>query len=188
VYVTGGALGAHRINREVGEALPRLLEVCQIIHQCGDNAKTADRAWLAERARGLPETLRRRYALTAYVGAELRDVYAAAALVIGRSGAGTVNECCQLAVPALYIPLPGTSGDEQTANARLVEAAGGAVVFPQVSLTPGGLVEAVVRLLGDHTALAVMGERARSLAVPDAADRIARVLFEVAGAGSSTGP
>jgi UDP-N-acetylglucosamine--N-acetylmuramyl-(pentapeptide) pyrophosphoryl-undecaprenol N-acetylglucosamine transferase len=188
VYVTGGALGAHRINREVGEALPHLLEVCQVIHQCGDNAKTADRAWLAERARALPETLRRRYALTAYVGAELRDVYAAAALVIGRSGAGTVNECCQLGVPALYIPLPGTSGDEQTANARLVEAAGGAVVFPQVSLTPGGLVEAVTRLLKDHAALTEMGERARSLAVPDAADRIARVLFEVAAAGASTGP
>jgi len=113
----------------------------------------------------------------------MRDVYAAAALVIGRSGAGTVNECCQLGLPALYVPLPGTSGDEQTANARLVEAAGGAVVFPQVSLTPGGLVEAVTRLLRDRTALAAMGERARSLAVPDAADRIARVLFEVAGAG-----
>jgi hypothetical protein len=32
-----------------------------------------------------------------------------------------------------------------------------------------------------------MGERARSLAVPDAADRIARLLFEVAGAGRSAG-
>jgi UDP-N-acetylglucosamine--N-acetylmuramyl-(pentapeptide) pyrophosphoryl-undecaprenol N-acetylglucosamine transferase len=184
VYVTGGALGAHRINRDVGEALPRLLEVCQIIHQCGDNAKTGDRAWLAERARALPEAQRRRYALTPYVGAELRDVYAAAALVIGRSGAGTVNECCQLGLAALYVPLPGTSGDEQTANARLVEAVGGAVVFPQVSLTPAGLVEAVTRLLGDRTALAAMGERARTLAVPDAADRIARMLFEVAGMGA----
>jgi UDP-N-acetylglucosamine--N-acetylmuramyl-(pentapeptide) pyrophosphoryl-undecaprenol N-acetylglucosamine transferase len=181
VYVTGGALGAHRINREVGAALPRLLHVCQVVHQCGDNAKMGDRAWLTERARALPEALRARYALTPYVGAELRDVYAAAALVIGRSGAGTVNECCQLGLAALYIPLPGTAGDEQTANARLVEAAGGAVVFPQVSLTPEGLVEAVTRLLADRGGLATMGERARSLAVPDAADRIARLLFEVAG-------
>src|SRR5216683_2861233 len=188
VYVTGGALGAHRINRDVGTALPHLLEVCQVIHQCGDNARTGDRAWLTERAQALPAPLRRRYALTAYVGPELRDVYAAAALVVGRSGAGTVNECCQLGLAALYVPLPGTSGDEQTANARLVEAAGGAVVFPQVSLTSEGLVEAVTRLLADRTALAAMGERARSLAVPDAADRIVRVLFEVAGAGRSAGP
>ena len=185
VYVTGGALGAHRINRDVGQALPRLLDLCQVIHQCGDNPRTGDRAWLAERAQALPPALRARYALIPYVGDELRDVYAAAALVVGRSGAGTVNECCQLGLPALYVPLPGTSGDEQTANARLVEAAGGAVVFPQVSLTPDGLVEAVARLLADRAALARMGERARSLAVPDAADRIVRVLFEVAGAGRS---
>jgi UDP-N-acetylglucosamine:LPS N-acetylglucosamine transferase len=57
------------------------------------------------------------------------------------------------------------------------------VAFPQVSLTPDGLVEAVARLLADRGALSAMGQRARSLAVPDAADRIARVLFEVAGAG-----
>src|ERR1700737_1350424 len=84
VYVTGGALGSHRLNRDVGEALPRLLERCQVIHQCGDNKTTGDLAWLGERARALPEGLRRRYALQAYVGAELRDVYAATALVIGR--------------------------------------------------------------------------------------------------------
>ena len=182
VYVTGGALGSHRLNRDVGAALPKLLEHCQVIHQSGDNRTTGDLPWLGERARALPERLRRRYALQPYVGAELRDVYAAAALVIGRSGAGTVNECCQLGRPALYVPLPGTSGDEQTANARLVEAAGGAVVFPQVSLTSDGLVEAVERLLGDPGGLAAMGERARSLAVPDAADRIVRLLFEVVGA------
>ena len=182
VYVTGGALGSHRLNRHVGDALPRLLEHCQLIHQSGDNKTTGDLGWLGERARALPERLRRRYALQPYVGPELRDVYAAAALVIGRSGAGTVNECCQLGLPALYVPLPGTSGDEQTANARLVEAAGGAVVFPQVSLTADGLVEAVERLLGDPAALGAMGERARSLAVPDAADRIVRLLFEVVGA------
>ena len=42
VYVTGGAQGSHRINRVVGEALPRLLAVCQIVHQSGDNAETGD--------------------------------------------------------------------------------------------------------------------------------------------------
>src|SRR5678815_306142 len=111
-----------------------------------------------------------------------RDVYAAAALVIGRSGAGTVNECCQLGLPALYIPLPGTSGDEQTANARLVEAAGGAVLLPQISLSPERLLQAITRLLADRAELARMGERARALAVPDAADRIARLVLEAAGA------
>lgn len=180
VYVTGGAQGSHRINRTVGEILEELLSSCQIVHQCGDHPETGDRVWLAERHRELPAALRARYVVVPYVDEELRDIYTAADLVVGRSGAGTVNECCHLGRPAIYIPLPGTSGDEQTVNARLVEAAGGAVLFPQVSLTPHGLLEAVRRLLSDRPALGRMGERARSLAVPDAADRIARLICEAA--------
>ena len=123
---------------------------------------------------------RQRYALRGYVGDELRDVYAAAGLVVGRSGAGTVNECLHLGKPAIYIPLPGASGDEQTANARLVEAAGGGVLLPQMSLTAAVLLDAVKRLVADRVALRAMGERARGLAVPDAAERIARLICEVA--------
>jgi UDP-N-acetylglucosamine--N-acetylmuramyl-(pentapeptide) pyrophosphoryl-undecaprenol N-acetylglucosamine transferase len=67
-----------------------------------------------------------------YVGAELRDVYAAAALLVGRSGAGTVTECCNLCVPAVFIPLPGASGDEQAANAGLGWRRAGAVVLQGV--------------------------------------------------------
>jgi UDP-N-acetylglucosamine--N-acetylmuramyl-(pentapeptide) pyrophosphoryl-undecaprenol N-acetylglucosamine transferase len=182
VYVTGGAQGSHRLNRTVGEILEPLLDVCQVIHQCGDNAETADHAWLAGRAESLPAERRRRYALLGYVGAELRDVYAAAELIVGRSGAGTVNECLHLGKPAIYIPLPGASGDEQTANARLVEAAGGGVLLPQASLSPAALLDTVRRLVADRAALRAMGERARSLAVPDAAERLARLIFEVAQA------
>ena len=180
VYVTGGAQGSHRINRAVGEALPQLLLFCQILHQCGDNRETGDHLWLQDKALALPPALKPRFAVRPWVGEELRDVYAAAALCIGRSGAGTVNECCQLGVPALFVPLPGTSGDEQTANARLVAEAGGAVVLPQSELEPETLTAAVRRLLNDREALAAMGARARSLALPDAAERLARLILEVA--------
>ena len=180
VYVTGGAQGSHRINRVVGDALPRLLAICQIVHQCGDSAETGDLPWLQERAGALPAGARPRYAVRSYVGVELRDVYAAAALVVGRSGAGTVTECCSLGVPAVFVPLPGASGDEQTANARLVEAAGGAVVVPQGDLTAESLVDTLTRLLADRAGLQAMGARARALAVPDAAQRLARIIREVA--------
>ena len=180
IYVTGGAQGSQRINRTVGGVLKPLLETCQVIHQCGGNPKTGDQRWLEEQAKSLPGGLRPRYRLIPYVGAELRDVYAVASLVVGRAGAGTVNECCHLGLPALYIPLPGTRGDEQTTNARLVQAIGGAVLFPQVALTPKGLLESVRGLLADPPRLKAMGERARSLAVPDAAERIVRLIVEVA--------
>jgi UDP-N-acetylglucosamine--N-acetylmuramyl-(pentapeptide) pyrophosphoryl-undecaprenol N-acetylglucosamine transferase len=178
VYVTGGALGAHRINRVVGDALPQLTEHAQIIHQCGDNPTTGDRRWLEERRAALPPALARRYTVVPYVGAELAGIYAAAALVVARAGAGTVNECCQLGIPALYIPLPGTRGDEQTENARMVERLGGAVVLPQSMLTTARLAEDIRGLLADPARLKQMGEHARTLAVPDAAERIVAVLSE----------
>ena len=180
VYVTGGAQGAHRINRTLGEVLSRLLEHAQVIHQCGDHPTTGDRVWLEMRRAFLPPELARRYTLIPYVGPELAAVYAAASLVIGRAGAGTVNECCQLGLPALYVPLPGASGDEQTANARVVERAGGCEILPQAALTADALGERVLRLLSDPTGLKEMGERARTVAIPDAAERILALLGESA--------
>ncbi len=180
IYVTGGAQGAQRINRAVGEALVPLLQHTQVIHQCGDHPTTGDRAWLDARRAALPPALAWRYTVLPYVGAELAAIYATASLLVGRAGAGTVNECCQLGIPALYVPLPGTRGDEQTANARLVERAGGCVILPQASLTAESLRERVDTLLADPTRLKEMGERARALAVPDAAERIVALLLETA--------
>ncbi len=180
VYVTGGAQGAHVINRAIGEILSPLLAQAQLIHQCGDNAATGDRAWLTERRGSLPTHLAARYTPIPWVGDELAGIYAAAALIVSRAGAGTVNECCQLGLPALYIPLPGTRGDEQTANARLVGRAGGCAILPQSTLTPALLLERIQSLLADPGRLKEMGERARTLAVPDAAERLVTILLETA--------
>ena len=76
-------------------------------------------------------------------------------------------------------PLPGTIGDEQTLNARLVERAGGAVVLPQAELTPERLLADLRALLGEPRRLKDMGARAVALAVPDAAARLVSLLIEV---------
>lgn len=178
IYVTGGAQGAQRINRAIGEILPALLEQAQVLHQCGDHPSTGDRQWLEQRRAALSPTLARRYSVVPYLGPELAGVYATAALVVGRAGAGTVNECCQLGVPALYIPLPGASGDEQAANARHVVRVGGCAVLSQAELTPARLLERIGALLADASALKQMGERARTVAVPDAAERIVALLLQ----------
>jgi UDP-N-acetylglucosamine--N-acetylmuramyl-(pentapeptide) pyrophosphoryl-undecaprenol N-acetylglucosamine transferase len=177
VYVTGGAQGSHRINRIVGEILEPLLALAQLIHQCGDHPATGDLAWLENQASQLDPARRARYLLRPYIGEELREVYAAAWLVVGRAGAGTVNECCHLGLPGLFIPLAGASGDEQTANARALVVAGGAILLPETSLTAEGLLETIRSLLGDPQRLKAMGERARSLAIPDSAERIADLIL-----------
>ena len=178
VYVTGGAQGAHAINRAVGEIIGDLLGHAQVVHQSGDNPATGDFVWLQTRRAALPPALARRYTVLPWVGAELGEIYATAALVVTRAGAGTVNECCQLGLPALYIPLPGARGDEQTANARLVGRAGGCAILPQATLTPGLLLERIRGLLAEPARLKEMGERARTLAIPDAAERLVALLME----------
>ena len=177
-YVTGGALGAHRVNRIVGAALGPLLEVTQLVHQSGDNV-FGDLAWLQGEAARLPPLLAARYRAVALVGEELGDLYAAASLVVGRAGAGTVTELAALGLPAILIPLPGTRGDEQTANARVLADAGAAVLLPEADLTPGRLVLEVSSLLADPGRLRTMAGHARALATPDAAERLVDLVLAV---------
>jgi UDP-N-acetylglucosamine--N-acetylmuramyl-(pentapeptide) pyrophosphoryl-undecaprenol N-acetylglucosamine transferase len=178
--VTGGALGSHRLNRVVGQALPELLERTQIVHQCGDNEHD-DAGWLRDRAAALTEGLRARYRVVPFLTEELPDLYAATVLVVSRAGAGTVGELCALGLPAILVPLPGARGDEQTANARVLADAEGAVLLPESALTPERLSALVGELLGSRARLAQMGAQARSLAMPDAAGRLVDLLLLLAG-------
>jgi UDP-N-acetylglucosamine--N-acetylmuramyl-(pentapeptide) pyrophosphoryl-undecaprenol N-acetylglucosamine transferase len=184
VYVTGGAQGARRVNHAVDAALASLLPRTQVVHQCG----AQDLAVCLARAEALPPALRSRYRVLALVDAGLGDLYAAASLVISRAGAGTVTELAALGRPSILIPLPGTRGDEQTANARVLADAGGAILLPEPDLSPARLATEVLGLLDDPARLRAMGERARTLATPDAADRLVDLILELAGRPSASGP
>jgi UDP-N-acetylglucosamine--N-acetylmuramyl-(pentapeptide) pyrophosphoryl-undecaprenol N-acetylglucosamine transferase len=183
LYVTGGAQGSHAINMAVCDALPRLLECCQVLHQCGEGPDgSGDDLRALQKAREvLPAEQQARYRVQAFVGDELGDVYALAALVLGRAGAGTVNELANLGKPSVLVPLPGAAGGEQEANARALEKEGGAVVLLQDRLTPDSLVETVCPLITDPARLAAMGAGAGRLATHGAADRIVEELLRLAG-------
>jgi UDP-N-acetylglucosamine--N-acetylmuramyl-(pentapeptide) pyrophosphoryl-undecaprenol N-acetylglucosamine transferase len=185
VYVTGGAQGSHAINMAVKDALPRLLEACQVLHQCGEGPEGSGsdlRELQAAREALTPEQAAR-YRVQAYVGEEIADVYALASLVVGRAGAGTVNELANLGKPSVLVPLPGAAGGEQEANARTLEREGGAVVLLQSDLTPDSLVSTILGLISDPNRLAAMSEGARKLATPGAADAIVDELVRLAGVG-----
>ncbi|HET9015980.1 MAG TPA: undecaprenyldiphospho-muramoylpentapeptide beta-N-acetylglucosaminyltransferase [Thermomicrobiaceae bacterium] len=177
IYVTGGVLGAHAINESVRIALPRLVSIAQVLHQCGPPAGNGDEPRLLAAREQLPPDLRSRYVVRERIGDELADVLAAAILAIGRAGAGTVAELATLGMPSILIPLPGTGGDEQTRNARVLVEAGAAVLLPQGELTPDRLVNEVTGLLGDRARLREMSERARERGHADAAARLAREVL-----------
>ena len=180
VYVTGGARGASPLNRRVAALLPGLLERCQIVHQTGPASANRDAEELERAREAWPEPLRARYRVVAFVGDELADLYAAAALVVGRAGAGTVAELAFLGKPAVLVPLPGAGGDEQTRNGRLLADAGGAVVLPQEEATPERLGAVLLDLLADPARLREMGRGARSIGRADAAARLADELLALA--------
>jgi UDP-N-acetylglucosamine--N-acetylmuramyl-(pentapeptide) pyrophosphoryl-undecaprenol N-acetylglucosamine transferase len=181
VYATGGARGAHAVNAAIAALLPGLLEQYQLVHQCGPQEANGDFARLTALAAGWPEALRARYAVREFIGAELSHIYALAGLVVGRSGAGTVAELAALGKPSVLIPLPGTGGDEQTKNARLLAGVGGAVLLPEHELTPELLKQTLDRLLSNPEELARMGAAARTQARPDAAEALAAELLRLAG-------
>ena len=180
LYVTGGARGATPLNRLVGGLLPELLNDCQVIHQAGPVTANTDVAALENRARSWPDALRRRYHVTDFIRDELPDVYAAADLVLGRAGAGTVAELAYLGMPAILVPLAGTGGDEQTRNARMLADTGAAVLLPESETRPGDLRDALTPLLASASRRQEMAAKARTVGRHDAAAQLAQALMSLA--------
>ena len=95
---------------------------------------------------------------------DMAAAYAAADLVICRSGAMTVSEIAAVGVAALFVPFPYAVDDHQTSNAAFLADAGAAVLVQQRDLSAELLAD---WLRGQSRAsLADMAERSRSLAKP----------------------
>lgn len=106
--------------------------------------------------------------------------YAGADLALTRAGATVTAELAAVGLPAILVPWPDATNDHQTANARVLAAAGGAVLIPESELTPARLTAEVERLRVDLTARASMAAGARSIARLDAAARIAAIVDRLA--------
>jgi UDP-N-acetylglucosamine--N-acetylmuramyl-(pentapeptide) pyrophosphoryl-undecaprenol N-acetylglucosamine transferase len=106
---------------------------------------------------------------------------AAAHLVISRSGASTVAELAVLGRPAILVPLPHALDQDQLANAKVLEQAGGAILLRQDAFTPERLAREIDALAADPARLAAMAAGARSAGTPDAAERLADLVMQVAG-------
>ena len=110
----------------------------------------------------------------------MTDIFAASHLVLGRSGAGLVTELAALGKPSILIPLPGSGGNEQQQNAAVLGNLGAALVLEQNDATPERLLQEVDRLMQSPAALEAMGQKARQAASPDAAERLADLILELA--------
>jgi UDP-N-acetylglucosamine--N-acetylmuramyl-(pentapeptide) pyrophosphoryl-undecaprenol N-acetylglucosamine transferase len=143
IYITGGKQGAHFINEAVFKILPSLLLKFNIIHQCGSTTLFND----IEKAREIKEKLKGKtenYKVGEYFFIEeIGDIFKSADFVVSRAGAHTVYELLALEKPAILIPIPWASNDEQTKNARILVRNGLGKILSQEELLNGKLLETI---------------------------------------------
>ena len=166
VLVFGGSLGARTINEAAVGAFGAA--AFRVLHATGERDHDA----LRERVAGA------HYDLRPYID-DFADALAACDLCVARAG-GSIFEIAAAGKPAILVPYPHATADHQTANARWMADAGGAVVVPDRELTPARLGQEAGALLGDASRLATMAAASARLARPDAARQIADEVLAAA--------
>jgi len=112
--------------------------------------------------------------------ADLPARIASSHIVVARSGASTVAELAAIGRPAILVPLPHALDQDQSANAGVLERAGGAMRLRQDDFTPDRLAAEISALASAPQKLVAMAAAARSQGAIDAAERLADLVLRVA--------
>ena len=164
IVVVGGSQGAVAVNQLVRQCAPAWFEAgAWIVHLTGDN--DPDALSLSH-----PQYL----AMPFYN--QMAGLLQRADLAISRSGAGTLTELAITRTPAILIPYPYAADDHQFYNGDIFAKTGAAMMFRQEELTPELLDKQVLGLLADRDRLSQMSDKMAQMAVPDSADRLARLV------------
>ncbi len=177
ILVLGGSQGAELINNTILDALPRLVNNYQIIHQTGvRNFKmVTDRAFvvLADNKYKL------RYLSLPFLGSlPLKMAAGAATIVISRAGS-MLFEISSWGVPSILVPITNTNEDHQKKNAFNYARAGACSVIEEMNMTANILSSEIERIVGDKANYASMAHNAKAFNKPDAALKIAHALLDI---------
>lgn len=181
LLVFGGSAGARRINLRVVEALERLKELgpkIRIIHQTGE----ADFASIKAAYSSLPLKVE----ILPFIQ-EMDQAYARAHLVVCRAGATTIAELTAFGKPAILVPYPYAAYDHQRLNAQALKEWGAAEMILDRELSGENLASVIKTLYLDRERLKTMGEAARRLGKPEAAERIVDECYALVGRHQATG-
>lgn len=169
VLVTGGSQGAQAINRAVDAAAPALIAAgVSILHVSGPKNVVPPERIEQINAAGRRTAV---YVAVPFVDG-MHNAYAAADLVICRSGAMTCAELAAVGLPAIFVPLP-LRGGEQRRNAEPVVAAGGGLSVDTAHFTEDWVLSTVLPLVLDGPRLTQMAARASGAGHADAAGVLA---------------
>jgi UDP-N-acetylglucosamine--N-acetylmuramyl-(pentapeptide) pyrophosphoryl-undecaprenol N-acetylglucosamine transferase len=186
VLIIGGSLGARTLNESFKLQIQKLIEAdIQLIWQCGkvyyDQLKPEVEAAMASN-RSLSGAEVTPIYLSDFVY-EMDLAYAAADLIVSRAGAISVSEVCLVGKPVILVPSPNVAEDHQTKNAMALVQKNAAVLVKDID-AKNLLVDKTIELLNDQKACADLSKNIKTLAIPDAPERILKEIEKlIAGDG-----
>ena len=173
IVVTGGGLGATRINEVVAETLPLLQKSGSVILVAG--------AGQYDELRSLMPADDEHFQLYPFV-TNMHSLLGAADIVVTRAGATTILELSALAKPTILIPNGKLTGGHQLKNAAVYEEAGAvAVLNEELLLADKHLLSDLIKvLLADPKTTASMAARFKTFSKPNAAKDMATMILKAA--------
>ncbi|KAA9151713.1 undecaprenyldiphospho-muramoylpentapeptide beta-N-acetylglucosaminyltransferase [Amycolatopsis acidicola] len=169
LLVFGGSQGARSINTAVSGAAKELADAgIGVLHAHGPK-----NTLVVQEFPGRPP-----YVPVPYLD-RMDLAYAAADVVLCRSGAMTAAEVSAVGLPAVFVPLPHGNG-EQATNARPAVDAGAALMVDDADLTPAKVHELVIPLVADAGRVAKMSAAAVGMGHREADEVLAKIVLEAA--------
>lgn len=173
VVITGGGLGAKRINDAVIKRLASMLELSSVILISGTG----------QYDELLPLTPQNdeRFQLHAFVSKDMAEMLGAADIVVARAGATTLLELAAAARPTILVPNGNLTGGHQLKNAKVYTDAGAVEVIDdrELEANPQILVDAIGALLANPVKQKQMAEVFHAMAKPEAASEMAAIIEQV---------
>jgi UDP-N-acetylglucosamine--N-acetylmuramyl-(pentapeptide) pyrophosphoryl-undecaprenol N-acetylglucosamine transferase len=171
LHLFGGSQGAAPLNQALVEALSGLSTNIQIIWQTGE----PDHNRIRTECQKYPHKI-----FVQPFFFNMADAYTAADLALCRAGAITIGELVQVAVPAIFVPLPHAAEGHQDKNARLLVEANASEMILQRDLTGALLKEKIEQLIFDDKKLDQFKQNLKKFYYPDAAGEIANQVILLA--------
>lgn len=179
IFIVGGSLGSSRFNqcirKWISDGCPGMNGV-DVLWQCGKRYKAGIDDFMASQKAKNPDVLKHIHH-SDFIG-RMELAYAAADVVISRSGASSVSELCAAHKAVIFIPSPNVAEDHQTHNAMALAKKDAAVIVKD-SDAMEKMIPTALELLRQPERIATLEENAGKMALPDAAGRIAEEIYRL---------
>jgi len=178
ILILGGSQGSQIINETIIDALPKLVEKYQVIHQTGKN----NFEQVVETANVVlgNSSYKERYRPFDYLNVlSMRMAAGAASVVISRAGS-SIFEIAAWGVPSIIIPIADSNGDHQRKNAFAYARAGACKVVEESNLSDSIVIAECDRLIDNQSEREVMSASAKAFFKKDAGEKIAREIINIA--------